>query len=170
MQRYYVDFNNMTDNTWTMAVYQTIPNANGPDGGECERTQVPPFSTDGLAWEKDFIAPPNSVQNAPGQAMENALEHEWNIVYRDGVQQLRSGPPSPPDMENKVPNNTSEDSEETTTCWVCLFRNVQADKSLGGDMDIGPIELRFPRGSNAAVIALSGEGESITHGTTYTSR
>jgi len=154
-----------------MAVYRTIPDANGPGGGVWRRTQVPPLSTGSLTWEKDFAAPrPNSVENTPGRAMEDALEKEWNIVYRDGVQQFRSAPP-PPGMErHNVPNNASTESEETPTYWVGLFRDVQADEPLGGNMDAGPIELRFARGSNAAVIDLTGEGDSITHGTTYTRR
>ena len=171
MQQYYVDLDNRTDRAWTMAVYRTIPKASGPDGGEWKRTQVPPLTTGGLAWGKDPNAPrSNSGQYKPSRAMEDDLEKEWNIVYRDGVQQLRSAPP-PPGMErHNVPNNASTEPGEAPAYWVGLFRDVRADEPLGGNMDVGPIELRFPQGSNAAVIDIAGEGDSITHGTTYTRR
>ncbi|XXJ18429.1 hypothetical protein ACR42D_02545 [Desulfovibrio caledoniensis] len=159
MQRYSIDLVNGTDRTWTMAVYRSIPNAFGRDSDVWKRTQVPPSTTGSLAWEM-------GVYKA-SQAMQAELGHEWDIVYRDGVQQLRGDRPL---STGNAQSNASARSEAVPTYWVGLFRDVRADEAIGGGMDVGPIELRFARGSNAAVIDIDGKDDSMEYGTTYFSR
>ncbi|WP_207261853.1 hypothetical protein [Desulfovibrio sp. Huiquan2017] len=152
MRNYHVDLNNTTDRTWTMAIYRGTPNATGQDNIAWKRTEVPPLSTGGIDWEHGVGAPrpksPSAGIAEVGQALLDELAHEWDIVYTDGVQRLRGAP----------------------TYWVGLFRDVRAGEALGGNFDIGPIELQFPEGTNTAVIDIVGQGNSTTHRTTYASR
>jgi len=204
MDMYYVDFNNMTGRTWTMAVYQTIPNSIGLDSVAWKRTAVPTSGNSGVFWEASYnVAISDYLQDTPmgvykaSQAMATELGYEWDIVYIDGVQQLKLVQALSPDKQeyvvinNKsglvanpgigmagvgsvfkrsVLSNASAQFKVVPTYWVGLFRDVQIGEVISSNIEVGPIELQFAEGSNVATIDAFRKGDSITYNTSYTRR
>lgn len=92
---YYVNFNNKTDRTWTMAVYQTFPESPGLDSVAWKRTTVPTHGFSGVDWSVDYnVALADYRQTTPlgvytaSQVLDSALGSEWEVIFQDDVQQL----------------------------------------------------------------------------------
>ncbi len=95
MGTYYTHFVNDTDRTWSMAVYQTIPNSIGLDSVAWKMTTVPRSGSSGVKWEVNYnVALASYRQTKPlgvyfgKQILPTTLGAEWEIKYEDGCQQL----------------------------------------------------------------------------------
>ncbi len=95
MEKYYVNFQNDSDRTWTMAVYQKLPGSVGLDTVAWKKTAVPPSGYSGVTWNLIYnVAIADYRQLAPlgvytaSQVLETSLGTEWDIVFDQGVQQL----------------------------------------------------------------------------------
>lgn len=93
---YYVNLNNMTDRTWTMAVYQTFPESPGLDSVAWKRTVVPTHGNSGVTWSVDYnVALADYEQTTPlgvytaSQVLDTQLGSEWEVIFQDDVQQLK---------------------------------------------------------------------------------
>jgi hypothetical protein len=93
---YYVNFNNQTDRTWTMAVYQTFPESPGLDSVAWKRTTVPTKGFSGVTWAVEYnVALADYEQTTPlgvytsSQVLGTGLGSEWEVVFLDDVQQLK---------------------------------------------------------------------------------
>lgn len=109
MSNYYVDFKNTTDRTWSMAVYQTIPNSIGLDSVAWKLSTVPQSGFSGVTWEENYnVALAEYRQDAPlgvyysSQAMDTNIGYEWDIVYKHGVQQLELVQALPQDLKDHI--------------------------------------------------------------------
>lgn len=95
MEAYYVNFENDSDRTWTMAIYQKFPDSPGLDTVAWKLTSVPQQGFSGVTWNVSYNAAlaayhqikPLGVYTA-SQALEARLGTEWDIVFDEGVQQL----------------------------------------------------------------------------------
>ncbi|BCS89408.1 hypothetical protein [Pseudodesulfovibrio sediminis] len=204
MANYYVDFKNSTDRTWNMAVYQTIPNSIGLDSVAWKLSTVPQSGFSGVTWEENYnVAIADYRQDAPlgvyysSQAMNTNLGYEWNIVYKDGVQQLElvqalpleqkeqiiinniSGLEANPGIgmagmgsvyKRNVLSNASAQFIVTPTYWVGLFRDVQRGEVISSNVEVGPLKLTFAEGSNVATIEAARLGDSIEYAVGYSRR
>lgn len=93
---YYVDFNNQTDRTWTMVVYQTLPDSVGLDSVAWKKTTVPQKGESGVNWEIEYLVALANYKQTGGIGVYKAsqkfnniqLGTKWKVVFKDGVQQL----------------------------------------------------------------------------------
>ena len=95
MTTYYCDFENKTNQTWTMAVYQELPSSVGLDSVSWKQTTVPQSGNSGVNWDIFYnVAMANYTQNGgigvykSNQVLPADLGTAWNIVFKDSVQQL----------------------------------------------------------------------------------
>jgi hypothetical protein len=93
---YYVNYTNMTDRTWTMAVYQTFPESPGLDSVAWKRTTVPTHGFSGVSWAVEYnVALADYEQTTPlgvytaSQVLDSQLGSEWEVIFQDDVQQLK---------------------------------------------------------------------------------
>jgi hypothetical protein len=93
---YFVNFSNMTDRTWNMAVYQTFPESPGLDSVAWKRTTVPTHGFSGVTWDVEYnVALADYAQTTPlgvyiaSQVLDTALGSEWEVEFQDEVQQLK---------------------------------------------------------------------------------
>jgi len=92
---YYVDFINKSGRTWTMGVYQTLPDSLGLESVSWLQTTVADGGESGVAWEIDYLAMLANYRQLGGKGVYKAsqkkttsLGKKWKIVYKEGVQQL----------------------------------------------------------------------------------
>ena len=115
MTSYYVDFNNDTKQTWTMAVYQTLPSSIGLESVSWEQTTVPQSGASGVTWDIFYNVAIANYQQIGGigvykasQTLTTELGTSWDCIFKDNVQQLVPGSGSvPPDsvlINNKSTN------------------------------------------------------------------
>lgn len=196
--QYYVTFYNDTDRTWIMVLYQIYPGATELESLAWKMTTVPPSGSSGMSWtESNNVglasyrqANPNAVYEAI-QVLETELGTEWEIVFQDGVQQLKyegtlasdmgdhvlihnkSGLVSAPCVgmdgiicvgRHDVLSNVSTLFKVTPTYWVGLFEDVQSGEVINNNVEVGPLQLDFSGGANAAKITAVRKGESIVFG------
>jgi hypothetical protein len=195
MSAYYVNFNNQTDQTWTMAVYQTLPNSIGLDSVSWQQTTVPHSGYSGVQWDVTYdVAIANYYQEGgigvyqASQTLNAALGTAWQCVVQDGVQQLIPySSPTPPPANTIVINNVSNQLANlgigmsgqgsvykqgvvsgasaqftvTPTYWVGLFNDLVNGEVISSNVIVGPQEIQFPNGMNAANVTASMSGSSI---------
>ncbi|MBV8070958.1 MAG: hypothetical protein JO270_13700 [Acidobacteriaceae bacterium] len=96
MTNYYVDFTNKTPQTWSMSVYQTLPDSIGLDSVSWKQTRVPTGGTSGVSWNVQYNVALAEYKQIGGigvyksnQLLEAALGSVWDIVFEDEVQQLK---------------------------------------------------------------------------------
>ena len=94
---YYMDFNNNTEQTWTMGVYQTLPTSPGLESVSWKQTRVPRHGSSGVKWDITYNVMLGKYQQTGGigvykgeQKLSADLGTAWEIVYQDDVQQLQS--------------------------------------------------------------------------------
>ena len=115
MTSYYVDFNNDTKQTWTMAVYQTLPSSIGLESVSWKQTTVPQSGASGVTWDIFYNVAIANYQQIGGigvykasQTLTTELGTSWDCIFKDNVQQLVPGSGSvPPDsvlITNKSAN------------------------------------------------------------------
>lgn len=201
MDKYYVNFENQTDRTWSMAIYQTIPNSIGLDSVAWKLTTVPQSGFSGVTWNVDYnVALADYRQDTPlgvyyaSQALDTHLGREWDIVYKDGVQQLelvgeleldladhilinnKSGLVASPGIgmsgmgsvfKRNILSNASAQFKVEPTYWAGLFRDVQLGEVISSNVEVGPIKLSFSEGSNVATVNAQRIGDSIEYTTRY---
>lgn len=103
MATYYCDFSNQTSRTWTMCVYQTLPDSIGLESVSWKQTTVPMQGHSGVSWEETYnVVIANYVQVGgkgvykASQTLDAELGTAWDIVFKDNVQQLvRNGTTAP---------------------------------------------------------------------------
>lgn len=104
---YYVDFNNQTNRTWTMVVYQTIPESIGLDSVAWKKTIAPQNGETGVSWEIEYLVALANYKQTGGIGVYKAsqkfndipLGSKWKVVYKDNVQQLeRDGDADRPEL------------------------------------------------------------------------
>ena len=95
MAPHYVDFYNNTDRTWTMAVYQTLPNSAGLDSVSWLQSMAPKGGSSGVQFDLTYNVSIANYRQDNGigvykssQTLHAELGTAWQIVYADGVQQL----------------------------------------------------------------------------------
>lgn len=204
MDKYYVNFDNNTDRTWSMAVYQTLPNSIGLDSVAWKLTTVPKSGSSGVLWEVNYnVSLASYRQDTPlgvyyaSQTMDTHLGYEWDIVYKDGVQQLELVEPLDSGLEDhilinnksgleanpgigmsgmgsvfkrNVLSNASAQFKVTPIYWVGLFRDVQIGEVISSNVEVGPFKLAFAEGSNVATITAVRQGDAIECATGYSRR
>ncbi|MGU7811559.1 hypothetical protein [Burkholderia sp. AW49-1] len=114
MTAYYVDFNNDTQQTWTMGVYQTLPNSIGLESVSWQQTTVPQSGSSGVKWDVFYNVAIANYRQVGGigvykasQTLRAELGSSWNCVFKDNVQQLVPGTGSPP-PDSILINNVSD--------------------------------------------------------------
>lgn len=95
MATYYVDFKNQTNQTWTLAVYQTLPNSEGLDSVSWKQTTVPPNGESSVSWDVTYDVAIAGYSQEGGIGVYSANQTQptnlgtvWDCVWLDGVQQL----------------------------------------------------------------------------------
>jgi hypothetical protein len=95
MIQYYVDFNNQLPNTWTMAVYQTLPDLVDLDSVSWKQTTVPPTNMGGVSWTTNYNVCIADYQQIRGigvytnsEILPAQLGTAWQVVWKDNIQQL----------------------------------------------------------------------------------
>jgi|GEM_PF-1421381 len=103
MTSYYVDFNNDTKQTWTMAVYQTLPSSIGLESVSWKQTTVPQSGASGVTWDIFYNVAIANYQQIGGigvykasQTLKTELGTSWDCIFKDNVQQLVPGSGSVP--------------------------------------------------------------------------
>jgi hypothetical protein len=120
----------------------------------------------------------------------------WNIVWKDGVQQLEKAAGSAPQPDqilihnesNRVANpgigmagqgsvykrtvfsGSSAQFQVTPTYWFGLFINVEVGEVISHNVIIGPLQLVYPSGLNAATVTATLDGDTIHLSVVYGSQ
>ncbi|MDP3847268.1 MAG: hypothetical protein Q8R10_12695 [Pseudomonas sp.] len=113
MSTYYVDFNNNTEMTWTMGVYQVLPDSIGLESVSWKQTTVPTQGSSGVEWEVDYNVAIANYKQVGGvgvykasQTLVTELGSVWDCVFKDNVQQLVQSSGSAP-ADSIIINNKS---------------------------------------------------------------
>lgn len=95
MPQYSVGFQNLTDRTWTMGVYQTIPNQHGMDSVSWQQTTASKGGFSGVQFDVRYNVALATYSQSGGRAFYSTsqllgadLGTAWEIVVRDNVAQL----------------------------------------------------------------------------------
>jgi len=106
MSNYFVNFANTTNDTWTLAVYQTLPYSVGLDSVSWKQTTVPRSGASSVEWDLTYnVALANYEQEggigvySASQTLSAELGTTWQCVWEDGVQQLVQ-------LNSSAPGNT----------------------------------------------------------------
>ncbi|WP_296260626.1 MULTISPECIES: hypothetical protein [unclassified Pseudomonas] len=115
MSAYYVDFENNTDATWTMGVYQELPNSTGLESVSWKQTTVPTKGSSGVEWEVDYNVAIANYKQIGGigvykasQTLEAELGSVWECVFKDNVQQLVPSTGSAPSDSIIITNSSNQ--------------------------------------------------------------
>jgi hypothetical protein len=115
MSAYYIDFNNNTDMTWTMGVYQELPNSIGLESVSWKQTTVPTMGSSGVEWEVDYNVAIANYKQIGGigvykasQTLVTELGSVWECVFKDNVQQLVQGSGTAPADSIIIKNNSNQ--------------------------------------------------------------
>lgn len=199
MTQYFVEFNNQTSKTWTMAVYQQLPDSVGLDSVSWKQTTVPPSGRSSVAWEVTYDVCLGDYEQNGGigiytsnQILPTTLGTAWKV----GCQQLV------PDPDTEVPANSiyiSNDSnmlanpgigmdgaaalyqrdveggaraqfEVTPVYYAGLFNRVILGEVIKLNVSVGPIHLTFPNGTNKATLTATTDNGVIKVDTEYSKR
>lgn len=202
--QYYVDFVNNTDRTWTMCVYQELPDSVGLDSIAWKQTTVPHQGVSGVDWSITYNVAITKYkqQNGVGvykatQTLDTSLGNAWDCVFKDGVQQLvpststatvpageivinnvsnlqadlavgMSGQASV--VKSNVLSGSNAQFKVTPTYWVGLFDDLLLGTVISSNVDVGPQEVDFPDGMNAATVTASLSGQTIVVNIAYSQR
>ncbi|WP_147820517.1 hypothetical protein [Salidesulfovibrio onnuriiensis] len=204
MRTYYTNLKNKTDRTWTMVIYGQVPGSDNTPPLAWKTATVLPGERGGVQWQTSYdvtVAAPHKGDNrsfyAASQTLETELGQEWEIVFKDGVQQLRrigalrpdrgdhivihnnSGLAANPGVgmsgrtavcKRDIPANASTQFKLPFTCYAALFRDAEPGEIIGRDVEVGPLELQFGKKNNVADIIATGTGDCVTMQCAYTSR
>ena len=97
MTTYNIDFDNETPDTWTLCVYQELPDSPGLDSVSWKQTTVPKNGTSGVQWNIQYLAALANYKQDGGkgvykasQKLDTDLGKKWKCEFKDAVQQLYS--------------------------------------------------------------------------------
>lgn len=114
MTTYTCNFSNQTTDTWTMAVYQTIPSSIGLQSVSWQQSTAPQSGQTGVQWQVDYnVALGGYVQNGgigvytATQTLPANLGDIWQAVFQDGVQQLVYVGPGANENQINIENNSN---------------------------------------------------------------
>ena len=114
MSTYYCNFDNQTNDTWSMAVYQTLPNSIGLDSVSWKQTTAPKGGRTGVNWEIAYDVALADYQQEGGigvytanQVLSANLGTAWNIVFKDNVQQLEAAGQAPSESQIIIHNKSN---------------------------------------------------------------
>lgn len=115
MSAYYIDFNNDTGSTWTMGVYQELPNSIGLESVSWKQTTVPTRGSSGVEWEVDYNVALANYRQLGGigvykasQTLGSELGTVWECVFQDNVQQLIPSSGSAPSDSIIIKNSSNQ--------------------------------------------------------------
>jgi hypothetical protein len=106
MADYSVKFVNdpTTKQTWTMAIYQTIPNMGVFDNVSWKQASAPPSGSKSVGWAltynaalADFFSEGDSGVYESSQVLASNLGQKWLVTNTDGTQQLAQSSDAVPD-------------------------------------------------------------------------
>lgn len=115
MADYSVKFVNdpSTKQTWTMAIYQTIPNMGVFDNVSWKQASAPPSGTKSVGWTisynaalADFFSAGDSGVYESSQILSSNLGQKWLVTNPDGTQQLTPSSDGAPDGYIYLQNNS----------------------------------------------------------------
>lgn len=196
---YYADFVNDTDRTWTMAVYQTLPTSIGLESVSWQQTTVPQSGESGVSWEVTYdVVIANLVQIGgkgvykASQTLPATLGSSWQIVFRDGVQQLVPGATPVAGDQILISNDSGFSANPgigmsgegavyqpdtlsgsdaqflvEPSYYVGLFNDVQLGEVISSNVVVGPLQLQYPDGLNLATLTAKLNGQNIVLTLTY---
>lgn len=139
---YSINFENQTPETWTLCVYQTLPDSPGLDSVSWKQTRVPTQGVSGVQWQIQYLACLANYKQTGGKGVYKAsqklptdLGKAWDCVYNDGVQQLIA-------------------SGSTTSGQLLLANKSQklANLAIGVDGDIALVKSNVYSGNNAQFV------------------
>ena len=142
MTTYQVNFANQAPETWTLCVYQQLPDSIGLDSVSWKQTRVPRNGESGVQWNIQYLACLANYKQDGGkgvykasQKLNTELGIQWKCDFLDGVQQLsQSG---------------------TTTAGQLLITNQSlklANLGIGMDGDIALVKKDVYSGNNAQFV------------------
>lgn len=136
---YTIDFDNETPDTWTFAVYQTLPTSPGLDSVSWKQTKVPTSGSSGVQWSINYLVGIANYRQIGGkgvytssQKLGTELGMQWRAVLKDDVQQLVS--------------------DGTTAKGQVLIKNqstLLANLAIGMDGDLALVQGKVPSGADA---------------------
>ncbi len=92
---YHVDFQNDTPDTWTLAVYQTLPSSPGLDSVSWKQTTTPRRGESGVEWSVNYLVGIVDYKQDGGKGVYKAsqklgtnLGQAWEARMEAGAQQL----------------------------------------------------------------------------------
>jgi hypothetical protein len=95
MPKMFVDFINNTGRTWTMGLYQTLPDSTGLESVAWLATTAPDGGETGVDWAVDYQAMLANYKQVNGRGVYKASQKKssligkrWRVVFDEGVQQL----------------------------------------------------------------------------------
>ncbi|MCT4581464.1 MAG: hypothetical protein N4A35_08615 [Flavobacteriales bacterium] len=95
MTTYNIDFRNETGDTWTLCVYQKLPDSPGLDSVSWKQTTVPKKGESGVEWNIQYLACLANYKQIGGkgvykstQKLDTNLGQKWKCEFKDDVQQL----------------------------------------------------------------------------------
>ncbi len=192
MATFYCDFSNQTTKTWTMCVYQTLPDSIGLDSVAWKQTTVPHSGFSGVTWDETYNVAIANYQQTGGigvytaaQTLSTELGTSWDIVFKDGVQQLVSSGTTTPGQiiinnksnelanpgigmsgqgsvyKNNALSGSSAQFKVTPTYWVGLFNSLQLGEVISSNVIVGPFQLTYNQGMTRAIVTATESGSSI---------
>ncbi|RJS24029.1 hypothetical protein DRW03_10490 [Corallococcus sp. H22C18031201] len=91
----YVDFINNTGRTWTMGLYQTLPDSPGLESVSWLQSTAADGGETGVEWTVDYQAMLANYKQIGGRGVYKAsqkkgtmLGKRWKVIYSESVQQL----------------------------------------------------------------------------------
>jgi len=139
---YSINFLNETPETWTLCVYQTLPDSPGLDSVSWKQTRVPTQGESGVQWEIQYLACLANYKQTGGkgvykasQKLQTDLGMAWDCIYQDDVQQLVAA--------------------GSTTQGQLLLSNKSekmANLAIGMDGDIALVKSNVYSGNNAQFV------------------
>ncbi len=137
---YSIDFTNDTNDTWTFAVYQTLPSSPGLKSLSWKQTTVPRGGESGVQWTIEYLVAVLKYQQAGGkgvykssQKLGTSLGDAWEVVYKSGAQQLAEAGSAPTKGQVTVANKSGQ----------------LADIGIGMDGDVALVQPQVFSGAGA---------------------
>lgn len=95
MPKMFVDFINNTGRTWTMALYQTLPDSPGLESVSWLQSTAPDGGETGVEWAVDYQAMLANYKQVDGRGVYKASQRKtsllgkrWKVIFDEDVQQL----------------------------------------------------------------------------------
>lgn len=106
-----ITFNNQTDRTWTMAIYQTLPKSTNLDSVSWQQVTVAESGVNSISWANTFNAVIASYTDSEGKQLYKAFQlpaaspgSAWKIVMKGGILQLQADGSAPLSTQIQIAN------------------------------------------------------------------